>query len=137
MAEASLPFVRRTDGVRHVLVVDDGTLVRLFYRKTLEAAGFMVEEAINGIEAMEKVLSRRFDLLVVDINMPKMDGFAFLRALRSQPGIGSVPVLVTSTEAGGNDVAASRAAGANYYLVKPVAEDDLVLYASVLTGAPA
>jgi two-component system, chemotaxis family, chemotaxis protein CheY len=137
MAEASLPFVRRTDGVRHVLVVDDGTLVRLFYRKTLEAAGFTVEEAINGIEAMEKVLSRRFDLLVVDINMPKMDGFAFLRALRSQPAIGSVPVLVTSTEAGGNDVAAARAAGANYYLVKPVAEDDLVLYASVLTGAPA
>lgn len=137
MAEASLPFVRRGDGVRHVLVVDDGTLVRLFYRKTLEAAGFTVEEAINGIEAMEKVLSRRFDLLVVDINMPKMDGFAFLRALRSQPAVGSVPVLVTSTEAGGNDVAAARAAGANYYLVKPVAEDDLVLYASVLTGAPA
>ena len=68
-----------------VLVVDDGTLIRLYYRETLEAAGFEVAEAINGIEALEKVLSERFDLVIVDINMPKMDGVSFLRAL-AQPG---------------------------------------------------
>src|SRR3954447_23755795 len=84
-----------------VLVVDDGSLIRLYYRQTLEAAGFQVLEAINGIEALEKVLSERFDLVIVDINMPKMDGMSFLRALRSQEGhAGALPALVISSESG-------------------------------------
>ena len=62
-----------------VLVVDDSSLVRLYYRSALEKAGFEVEQAINGIEAMEKVLSQPFDLVIVDVNMPRMDGFTFLR----------------------------------------------------------
>jgi two-component system, chemotaxis family, chemotaxis protein CheY len=121
-----------------VLVVDDGTLIRLYYRETLKAAGFEVAEAINGIEALEKVLSERFDLLIVDINMPKMDGVSFLRTLRSQAGaVGAVPALVISSEAGEQDAAAAQAAGANYYLVKPIAAPDLVLNVTVLTGVPA
>jgi two-component system chemotaxis response regulator CheY len=123
---------------RRVLVVDDGTLVRLFYRKALEAAGFQVEEAINGIEALEKLLSVPVDLVIVDINMPKMDGVAFLRALRSQPGATAAsPALVISSEAADRDAAAARVAGANYYRVKPVTEADLALYAAVLAGRSA
>ena len=68
---------------KRILVVDDSSLVRLYYRDTLEKAGFEVEQAINGIEAMEKVLVQPFDLVIVDVNMPRMDGFSFLRALRS------------------------------------------------------
>jgi two-component system chemotaxis response regulator CheY len=120
---------------RRVLVVDDGTLVRLFYRKALEA---QVEEAINGIEALEKLLSVPVDLVIVDINMPKMDGVAFLRALRSQPGAtAAIPALVISSEAADRDAAAARVAGANYYRVKPVTEADLALYAAVLAGRSA
>jgi two-component system chemotaxis response regulator CheY len=121
-----------------VLVVDDGTLIRLYYRETLEAAGFEVAEAINGIEALEKILSERFDLVIVDINMPKMDGMSFLRALRGQEGpAGALPALVISSESGERDAAAARVAGANFYLVKPVAAPDLVLHVAVLTGIPA
>ena len=121
-----------------ILVVDDGTLIRLYYRETLEAAGFEVAEAINGIEALEKVLSERFDLVIVDINMPKMDGMSFLRALRSQEGnAGAIPTLVISSESGERDADAARAAGANFYLVKPVAVPDLVLHVAVLTGMSA
>src|SRR4051794_13721536 len=77
-----------------VLVVDDGTLIRLYYREVLEAAGFEVGEAINGIEALEKILSERFDLVIVDINMPKMDGVSFLRTLRSRTdAAGAIPAL--------------------------------------------
>ena len=121
-----------------VLIVDDGALIRLYYRETLEAAGFEVAEAINGIEALEKVLSERFDLVIVDINMPKMDGVSFLRALRSQENpAGALPALVISSESGERDVDAARAAGANFYLVKPVAAPDLALHVAVLTGVPA
>jgi two-component system chemotaxis response regulator CheY len=130
MAETGMPAKPR------VLVVDDSSLVRLYYRAALEKAGFTVEQAINGIEAMEKVLSEPFDLVIVDVNMPRMDGFTFLRALRAAAAdVATLPALMISTEAGIQDVVEARAAGANFYLVKPVAEADLVSHACVLTGA--
>ncbi len=118
-----------------VLVVDDASLVRMYYRGALERAGFVVDEALNGIEGLERVLTATYDLLVVDVNMPKMDGFSFLRALRGrEPAVRSIPALMTSTEAGDGDREAARAAGANFYLVKPLPEDVLVAHARALTG---
>lgn len=118
-----------------VLVVDDASLVRMYYRGVLEKAGFVVDEALNGIEGLERVLSTTYDLLVVDVNMPKMDGFSFLRALRGRElPIRSIPALMTSTEAGVGDREAARAAGANFYLVKPLSEDALAAHALALAG---
>jgi two-component system, chemotaxis family, chemotaxis protein CheY len=118
-----------------VLVVDDSSLVRLYYRSALETVGFEVKQAINGIEAMEKVLSEPFDLVIVDVNMPRMDGFTFLRSLRSATAdVATLPALMISTEAGEQDLAEARLAGANFYLVKPVAEAELVRHVCVLTG---
>lgn len=120
---------------KRILVVDDSSLVRLYYRDVLEKSGFEVEQAINGIEAMEKVLARRFDLAIVDVNMPRMDGFSFLRSLRSSAAeMATLPVLVITTEAGQRDILDARAAGANFYLVKPVSVNDLESHAFVLTG---
>ncbi|MBB5046192.1 two-component system chemotaxis response regulator CheY [Rhodopseudomonas rhenobacensis] len=122
---------------RRILVVDDSSLVRLYYRAALEKAGFAVDQAINGIEAMEKCLVERFDLVIVDVNMPRMDGLSFLRALRgSAPEIASLPALMISTEAGQQDRDDARAAGANFYLVKPVSEADLLSHVALLAGAP-
>ena len=119
-----------------ILVVDDSSLVRLYYRSALEKAGFEVEQAINGIEAMERALSQPFALVVVDVNMPRMDGLTFLRALRrGAPDVATLPALMISTESETQDIAAATAAGANLYLVKPVAEAQLVQYVCVLTGA--
>lgn len=120
-----------------VLIVDDSSLVRLYYSSALEKAGFVVEQALNGIEAMEKVLSEPFDLVIVDVNMPRMDGYTFLRSLRSNApvAVAALPALMISTESQMQDVAEARAVGANYYLVKPVAEADLVRHVGVLTGA--
>jgi two-component system chemotaxis response regulator CheY len=121
---------------KRILVVDDSSLVRLYYRSTLEQAGFDVDQAINGIEAMEKVLSQPFDLVIVDVNMPRMDGFAYLRSLRcSPPDVATLPALVISTESQPQDAVDARMAGANFYLVKPVSEAELVGHAAVLTGA--
>ena len=125
----------REDARTRVLVVDDSTIVRRYMREALERAEFAVEEAFNGVEALEKILAHPFDLLVVDVNMPKMDGYAFLRALRRRADAhAATPALMTSTEAGPQDIDAAEAAGANYYLVKPVSQDDLVLHAKALTG---
>jgi two-component system chemotaxis response regulator CheY len=124
-----------TPAKARILVIDDSSLVRLYYRSTLEKAGFHVEQAINGIEAIEKVLSEQFDLVIVDVNMPRMDGITFLRSLRSgAPDAATVPALMISTESEMQDVSEARAAGANFYLVKPVTETELVRYVCVLTG---
>jgi two-component system chemotaxis response regulator CheY len=124
-----------TSAKSRILVIDDSTMARRYVRGALERAEFTVEEAFNGLEAMEKILARPFDLLIVDVNMPKMDGLSFLRALRGrQDTFSSIPALMTSTECEKRDFDAARAAGANYYLVKPVAQDDLVLHAKALTG---
>jgi two-component system chemotaxis response regulator CheY len=120
---------------KSILVVDDATLVRRYYRSTLEEAGFRVEEAMNGIEALEKLLEKPVDLLIVDVNMPQMDGFTFLTSLRQQNNaVASIPALVTSTESGPKDFEAARAAGANFYLVKPVAREALVEFAAMFCG---
>ena len=126
-----------TTAPKTILVVDDAALVRVYYRTILEGAGFRVEEALNGLEALETLLSRAVDLLVVDINMPQMDGLTFLRTLREREGpMASIPALVASTESAAADFAAARAAGANYYLLKPVEREQLVEFARMLCGVP-
>lgn len=118
-----------------ILVVDDSSLVRLYYRSALEKAGFEVQQAINGIEAMERVLLQPFDLVIVDVNMPRMDGFTFLRALRrSAADVAALPALIISTESEAQDLVEAKSSGANFYLVKPVAETELVRHVSVLAG---
>jgi two-component system chemotaxis response regulator CheY len=120
------------------MVVDDAALVRVYYRSILEGAGFRVEEALNGLEALEALLRKPVDLLVVDINMPQMDGLTFLRILRErEDALAAIPALVTSTEAAEADFAAARAAGANYYLVKPVVREQLAQFARILCGVTA
>ena len=120
-----------------VLVIDDASLARLYCRAALEPAGFRVEEALNGIEALEKLADLAADLLIVDVNMPQMDGLSFLTKLRqSSAASASVPAVVTSTERSEADFLAARAAGANYYLVKPVDRERLVMLAALCCGVP-
>ena len=123
---------------KHVLVIDDAALVRAYYRQALERAGYNVDEALNGLEALEKVLSQPFDLLIVDVNMPQMDGITFLRTLRQKElPISSTPALVTSTESGAQDISAARVAGANYYSVKPLKQEALIELVGMLCGVAA
>jgi two-component system chemotaxis response regulator CheY len=113
-------------------------LVRLYYRNALAIAGFEVEQAVNGIEAIEKILQQTFDLVIVDVNMPRMDGFSFLRELRrSASHVATIPAMIITTEADEEDVEGGRVAGANLYLVKPVSEADLRRHVAVLAGVPA
>jgi two-component system chemotaxis response regulator CheY len=122
-------------GKKNVLVIDDASLVRAYYRQALEKAGYRVDEAMNGLEGLEKLLMQPFDVVIVDVNMPQMDGMTFLSTLRSKDlPLAGIPALVTSTEAGEQDVAAARRAGANYYVVKPISQEALANYIDLLTG---
>lgn len=122
---------------RRALVVDDATTVRLFHRAVLERLGFGVAEAINGVEALERALADGApDLMLIDVNMPLLDGYAFLRAARAEPTLAATPAIMISTERQAGDAAAAYAAGANLFLVKPVAPALLGLLAAALVGLP-
>jgi two-component system chemotaxis response regulator CheY len=125
-----------SEATRRVLVVDDAVTVRAYTRQVLEADGFAVEEAVNGIEGLERALSNPPDLLVVDVNMPKMDGYTMLRAVRREESLRAIPALMVSTEAKEADRQKALVAGANWYLVKPARPDALTLSARLLTGRP-
>lgn len=117
-----------------VLVVDDATTVRMFYRQALEAIGYAVEEAVNGYEGLEKALCQEFDLLLVDINMPKMDGYQMLRAIRHDAALQQVPAIMISTEAQEADALRAYQAGANLYMTKPVRPNELTQIVRLMVG---
>jgi two-component system, chemotaxis family, chemotaxis protein CheY len=119
--------------MKRILVVDDAATVRMYHRSVLESAGYEVDEAINGIEALERALQRSFDLFVVDVNMPKLDGYGFLRELRGQD-IPQVPAIMISTEAEASDRELAYAAGANLCMIKPSRPEQLLMNVGLLIG---
>ena len=119
--------------MKRILVIDDAATVRMYHRSILEGAGYVVDEAVNGLEALEKALQTPFDLYLVDINMPKLDGYGFLRELRSQDMV-QVPAIMISTEATEADRRHAYAAGANLYIVKPMRAEQLLAPVALLLG---
>jgi two-component system chemotaxis response regulator CheY len=126
--------ISSTERKNRVLVIDDGLTMRLFYRSVLEAAGFEVEEAANGVEGVERAIAGTFDLLLVDINMPKMNGYEVIAALRRDEALWRLPLITISSEDKDQDITRAYQAGANFYLVKPVPPKDLLEIACLLTG---
>jgi two-component system chemotaxis response regulator CheY len=119
--------------MKRILLVDDAATVRMYHRDILESAGYTVEEAWNGIEALEKALQSPFDLYLVDVNMPKLDGYGFLRELRQQEGA-QMPAIIVSTEAEARDEFEAYRAGANGYLIKPVSPSQLLTHVRLMLG---
>jgi len=120
-----------------VLVVDDSASVRAYHSSILADAGFTVQEAGNGYEALERVVVQRFALLVVDVNMPVMDGYTLVGAVRTRTLGADVPIIMISTEQEAVDSAEAYRRGANVYLVKPAEPEQLRLTALLLTGRTA
>ena len=102
-----------------VMVVDDSEPIRKFLVFALRAQGFSVIPARDGMDALEKLSQTRVDLVITDLNMPNMDGFEFLRALREDREYFEVPVIILSSLSSDKDVELGLRLGANSYLVKP------------------
>jgi two-component system chemotaxis response regulator CheY len=120
--------------MKRILIVDDAATVRMYHRVILESAGYVVDEALNGIEALEKALTVTYALYLVDVNMPKMDGYAFLRELRGNSDREQVPAVMISTEAEPVDQMKAYVAGANLYMLKPTRPERLLGTVRVLLG---
>jgi len=117
---------------KSILVVDDSAVIRALQAFILQSAGFEVETAINGIEALEKLYTKKFDLVVADINMPKMDGLQMIETLRKQDAYHDLPIIIVTSEEEEEDRKKGLKAGANVYLVKPTDPKTLVTNVKML-----
>ena len=105
--------------MKRCLVVDDSKVIRRVARRILEELSFEVAEAVDGKDALDQCLANAPEVVLLDWNMPVMDGLEFLKALRSSAGIAQPVVVFCTTE---NDMAHIRTAieaGANEYIMKP------------------
>ena len=102
-----------------ILAVDDSASMRKMVSFTLTGAGYHVVEAVDGEDAFEKAAGAKFDLVLTDQNMPRLDGLGLTRKLRGDPRFQTIPILILTTESGDLMKQAGRAAGATGWLVKP------------------
>lgn len=110
---------------RTCLVVDDSRVVRKVARRILESNGFAVVEAADGQIALDTCRENMPDCVLLDWNMPVMDGLAFLKALRQEFGPDNPPVVFCTTENDMNHIEAAISSGAQEYIMKPFDEEIL------------
>jgi two-component system chemotaxis response regulator CheY len=102
------------------LVVDDFSTMRRIVRNLLKELGYNnVDEAEDGAHGLQKLKNGQFDFVVSDWNMPNMDGLQMLQAIRADPTLAKLPVLMVTAEAKKENIIAAAQAGANGYVVKP------------------
>lgn len=102
-----------------IMMVDDSPSMRLLLRAALTDLGYAISEAEDGQAALDKFEHEDPDLLITDINMPRLDGFGLIEAVRAKPRLQSLPILVLTTESSDEKKQRARNAGATGWIVKP------------------
>ena len=110
---------------KRILTVDDSPSMRMLLKASLTAQGFNIEAAVDGVDGLERMEELKPDLLITDINMPNMDGFELIEAVRARSHFRGTPILVLSTEFGEDKKARAREAGATGWITKPFDADKL------------
>ena len=110
---------------RTCLIVDDSRIIRKVARRIVEGLGFEVDEAADGVEALSYCAGMMPDVVLLDWNMPVMDGYEFLRELRKLPGGQAPKVVFCTTENGMAYIRAAIEAGADEYVMKPFDHETL------------
>jgi two-component system chemotaxis sensor kinase CheA len=101
-----------------ILVIDDSLTTRMLEQSILESAGYQVDVALSAEEALETAHRKRYALFLVDVEMPGMDGFAFIEQIRSDPALREIPAILVTSRAAPDDLERGRAVGAQGYIVK-------------------
>ena len=111
---------------KRILTIDDSKTMRDMLMLTLAEAGFDVLQAVDGQDGLDVLVNERVDVVITDINMPRMDGYEVIRQLRKNPTHKSTPILVLTTESETEKKNLARQAGATGWMVKPFDPDRLV-----------
>ena len=119
----------------HILIVDDSKTVRNLVAFIMKKEGYKVTMAEDGLDGLEKLFSAdKIDLIISDVNMPRMDGFTFIKNVRENEAYKDIPIMVLSTEGRPTDIALGMQLGANLYMVKPAQPEKMVKNVQMLFG---
>jgi two-component system sensor histidine kinase and response regulator WspE len=122
---------------KRVLVVDDSITVRELERQLLEARGYAVEVAVDGLDGWNAVRTGQYELVISDVDMPRMDGIALVRAIKGDPRLRAIPVVIVSYKEREEDRMRGLDAGADAYLTKSSFQDQtLIETVADLIGEP-
>jgi len=110
----------------HALVIDDSKSIRSILAKILLGVGFTVEEATNGLEALDLIKKEKVDLALVDWNMPDMDGREFIQEVRKKAPTKDMRMVMVTTETAITKVAEALEAGADEYIMKPFTKEMII-----------
>jgi two-component system chemotaxis response regulator CheY len=102
-----------------ILTVDDSMSVRKFIALSLKSGGYRVISAVDGMDALEILSKEKVDLVITDLNMPNVDGFELVRAIRQNTSFSDLPIIILSSLADAKYIERGMQAGANSYIVKP------------------
>ncbi len=120
-----------------LLVIDDSLTTRMLERSILESAGYDVDLAVSGEEALEKAQHRRYALFLVDVEMPGMDGFAFIERARRDPALRGVPAILVTSRTSTEDRQRGASVGASAYIVKSEFQQaEFIEQIRLLVGSP-
>ncbi len=117
-----------------ILAVDDSASMRQMVAFALKSAGHDVVEAVDGEDALSQAKNKRVNLVITDVNMPKMDGIALIRELRALPAYKFTPILMLTTESAPEKKQQGKEAGATGWLVKPFNPDQLIATINKVLG---
>jgi two-component system chemotaxis response regulator CheY len=117
-----------------ILAVDDSASVRQMVAFTLKSAGYEVVEAIDGRDALAKIGTKPVNMVITDLNMPNMDGFGLIKALRADAKYKFLPIVMLTTESKDDKKAEGKAAGATGWIVKPFKPDQLLAVIKKVLG---
>ena len=117
-----------------IMVVDDSVSIRQVVSRLMEEQGWKVLTAKDGIDAFDKLSEHRPDLIVLDIEMPRMNGYEFLGALKTQIGFDDIPVVMLTSRTADKHREKAKALGAKGFIVKPYNDDEFVHLILNLTG---
>jgi len=109
-----------------VLTIDDSRTMREMLNMALVQAGYRVLQAVDGVEGLEVLRAEGADVVITDINMPRLDGFGVIEGVRADPSHRATPILVLTTESDATKKERARAAGATGWIVKPFNPTKLV-----------
>lgn len=119
---------------KSVLCIDDSTTIRLLVKKTLEPLGYVVREAEDGRAGVNSATEAPPDFVLIDVNMPVMNGFECVKVLKSKPELVKVPIVFLTTESSEEKKALGRQLGVSGWMVKPFEAEALVKIVKMLAG---
>lgn len=119
---------------KRILVVEDEERIRKIISIIIRGEDIDIDEAADGKEALDKVLNEKYDLIILDLMIPEIDGFGVLDKIRNNPETADLPVIIVSARTSDRDILEGLKGGANYYIPKPFEPQELTSSLELILG---